>query len=201
MPLPAILAAAGQVAPYALPFLPKLIDSIFGQGDERTGFERNIENKLQGIINQGGVGLDPQQINSRYRQMMEQLAPMFRAQTEGLNRNAAGRGIWNSGVALEQGQQLGQSQMGQMQNMLQNLTQWNEEQKLNTLMQALGMGTNVAGRSGDIRRGMKAGNQGSYMDMFGQLASMLAEKDFFNFDKPLTVTGEKKVVNDQQWFG
>ena len=160
--------------------LPKLID-MFGEQDQRTGFERGIEAKLKGIIDQGGLGLNPGQLNTRYQQMYQQLLPMFRGQQESLTANQAGRGIYKSGVGLQQSQQLGQQQSQQMVNLLQNLQQWNEEQKMNSLMQALGMGAQVGGRAGDIQRFSQAQNQGSFNQMYASMLGMAADKGLFDF--------------------
>jgi len=142
MPVPILALMAGAS------LLPKVIDMFGKKKDTRTAFERSIESKLTGIIDQGGLGLQPGQLETRYQQMYQQLLPMFRGQQEALTANQAGRGIYKSGVGLEQSQQLGRQQSQQMANMLQNLQQWNEEQKMASLMQALGMGAQVGGRSG-----------------------------------------------------
>lgn len=175
MPVPGYLALGGAA------LLPKLIDMFSGQGDQRTAAERSIQNKLMSIIGQGGVGLSQKQLGSRYQQMIEQLRPMFKAQQEGLDTEAAGRGIYKSGVALAKKGELAGAQDKQMANILQNLTQWNEEMKLNTLMQALGMGADVAGRYGDISRLSGAQNQMGFQNMWGNLLGLMVEKDLFNF--------------------
>lgn len=198
MALPAAIAAAAPYAKYALPFLPNIVQSIFGSGgSNRTPYEMEMENKLRSIINKGGLGLDEEQLTSRYQQMIKELQPMFRAQKEAYDVDAAGRGIYKSGVALEKGKELGQKQTVQMATLLQNLIQWNEEQKMNSLMKALGMGTGMAQYGGELSRLGKAQNQGAFQGMWGQLMNLLVEKDFFDFDKPLNIMKEETLTLPQ----
>lgn len=174
MPIPFLAMAAASM-------LPTVVDKIFNSGDQRSGFEKDVEKRLRDIIAQGGIGLNQEQLGGRFKGMMDQLRPMFNAQRESYDQNAAGRGIYKSGVAFQKGQELGGQQSNQMAQMLQNLTQWNEEQKMNSLMSALGMGGSMAGQQGDWQRSMKGQNQGAFQDMWGNLLGLMVEKNMFKF--------------------
>ena len=168
----------GTILKVGAAILPSLMG---GSGDHRTGFEKNIAGKLQGIIGQGGVGFTQPQLKQRAGYLREEAKPAWNQVRSKTDANLAGRGIWNSGLAYTKHRDIDVAQAKSFEKLMSDLEMWNEERKQNTLMQALGLGAGVASSQGGMKRFGQAQDQNAFMGMYGNLLGMLDEKGFFDF--------------------
>ena len=137
-----------------------------------TDFEKSMQKYLQDIIAKGGLGLSPEQISARWGQMTEEMKPYFNRMRERSDVDAARRGIFSSGIAAKTYRDIGTTEAKSYQKMLQDLMWRNEQAKLASLMQALGMGSGMATNYGNLMRGYQAQNQQAMMGLLPQLVQL-----------------------------
>lgn len=134
-----------------------------------------LQRNLEDIIGQGGVGLSQEQLDVQFRGIEQSLRPQFQEQIQRIDEQAARRGVFRSGIPLEQAQQTQRQQSQQLANVRIQMQTENERLKNQTLLTALQMlqslEADMASRIAFMRalqQQKEAQNQAGFQNLLGQ---------------------------------
>lgn len=144
-----------------------------------------LRRELEGIIGQGGVGLSPEQLDVQFRGVEQQLQPQFNTQLQRIDEQASRRGVFRSGIPLQQAQKTQRQQAQQLGQIRTQLTTENERQKNQTLLTALNMlrslESDLANRELYLKaldELKKSQDQAGYQALLGQFGSFALNRIF-----------------------
>lgn len=103
----------------------------------------DLQRQLQDIIGQGGVGLSPEQLDTQFRGIQQQLQPTFNAQIQQIDEQAARRGVFRSGIPIQKAQETRLKQSQQLGQIRTSIDIQNEKMRSQTLLAALQMLQNL----------------------------------------------------------
>ena len=164
-------------------------------GEHRGGVqfkerEQLVNTQLTDIINQGGQGLDPEQLAQQYSAITQQLEPQYMAALQSINEDASRRGLFRSGIPLAKQQQTQQQQAQHYGQIRQQLEFENERIKNRTLLTALQMLSTLQSEAKNrmvymdaLEQQQKASNQGELIDFGISLLPYVG--DAINFGREL----------------
>jgi len=113
--------------------------AILKTQDAPDSLALQLQRQLEDIIGSGGVGLSPEQLDVQFRGVEQGLQPQFNAQIQRIDEQASRRGVFRSGIPLEQAQKTKAEQARQLGGIRIQMETENQRAKNQTLLTALSM--------------------------------------------------------------